>query len=73
MTKLGVWITVSASLILAALMLIGFLWTVNQDLEENICFDRVPWWGPPQDPNSECSGLWWAEKHPGEYPWSLPR
>jgi hypothetical protein len=58
---------------LAALMLIGFLWIVNQGLEENICFDRLPWWGPPEDPTSECSGLWYADKHPGEYPWTLPR
>ena len=54
-------------------MLIGFLWIVNQGLEENICFDRHPWWGPPEDPTSECSGLWYADKHPGEYPWTMPR
>jgi hypothetical protein len=37
-----------------------------------LCFDRSPWWGPPEDPTSECSGLWYAEKHPGAYPWNLP-
>jgi hypothetical protein len=64
---------IALSITLAALMLIEFLWIVNQGLEENICFDRLPWWGPPMDPTSECSGLWWAERHPGEFPWTLPR
>ena len=64
---------IALSILLATLMLIGFLWIVNQGLEERICFDRHPWWGPPMDPTSECSGLWWAEKHPGEFPWTLPR
>jgi hypothetical protein len=54
-------------------MLIGFLWIVKLGMEENICFDRHPWWGPPEDPTSECSGLWYADKHPGEYPWTMPR
>jgi hypothetical protein len=64
---------IALSITLAALMLIGFLWIVNLGLEEDICFDRHPWWGPPEDPTSECSGLWYADKHPGEYPWTLPR
>jgi len=66
-------LTISLAVTVAVLMLIGFLWIVNQGLEENICFDRHPWWGPPEDPNSECSGLWYAEKHPGEFPWTMPR
>ena len=66
-------VLIALSIMLATLMLIGFVWIVNQDLEERICFDRVPWWGPPTDPHSECSGLWWAETHPGEFPWTLPR
>ena len=64
---------IALSITLAALMLIGFLWIVNLGMEENICFDRHPWWGPPEDPTSECSGLWYADKHPGEYPWTMPR
>jgi hypothetical protein len=64
---------IALSITLAALMLIGFLWIVNQGLEEDICFDRHPWWGPPEDPNSSCSGLWYADKHPDEYLWTLPR
>jgi hypothetical protein len=40
---------------------------------EWICFDRSPWWGPPENPTSECSGLWYADKHPGEFPWTMPK
>jgi hypothetical protein len=58
---------------LAALMLIGFLAVLNNFTGEYWCEDRVPWWGPPTDPNSECSGFAWSEKHPGEYPWTLPK
>ena len=54
MTKLGVSIT--AAVTLAALILIGFFWVVSLGLGESICFDRHPWWGPPEDPNSTCSG-----------------
>jgi hypothetical protein len=71
-TTIHRWV-IALSITLAALLLIGFLWIVNLGLEEEICFDRLPWWGPPTDPNSECSGLWWAEKHPGEFPWTLSR
>jgi hypothetical protein len=66
------WI-IALSIMLGCLMLIGYVWTVEQGLEERICFDRTPWWGAPEDPDSECSGLWWAGKHPGEYPWTLPQ
>ena len=73
MTKLGVWI--AAAVTLAALMLMGFgfLGVTYLFNEELICEDRSPWWGPPEDPDSTCSGLWYAEKHPGEVPWNLPR
>jgi hypothetical protein len=54
-------------------MLIGFLFVLERLTGESWCSDRVPWWGPPTDPYSECSGFSWAEKHPGEYPWNLPR
>jgi hypothetical protein len=71
-TTIHRWV-IALSITLAALLLIGFLWIVNLGLEEDICFDRHPWWGPPEDPNSSCSGLWYADKHPGEFPWTLPR
>jgi hypothetical protein len=68
-TKLRVWTTVSVTV--SALILIGFLWVMHLAMEEYICFDRSPWWGPPEDPTSECSGLWYSDKHPGEFPWPL--
>jgi hypothetical protein len=49
------------------------LWIMHLDMEEYICFDRHPWWGPPENPTSECSGLWYADKHPGEFPWTMPQ
>jgi hypothetical protein len=58
---------------LASLALIAVVSVNLLMMGEEICEDRSPWWGPPEDPNSECSGLWWAEKHPGEYPWTMPR
>jgi hypothetical protein len=57
----------------AVLMLIGFFSVLDKFTNERWCFDRVPWWGPPTDPNSECTGFAWVEKHPGEFPWTLPR
>jgi hypothetical protein len=51
----------------------GFIVLMGMFMGEYWCEDRSPWWGPPTDPNSTCSGLLWAEKHPGKYPWNLPR
>ena len=56
-------------LALALIAVVGWVLVVD----ESICLDRSPWWGPPTDPDSSCSGFAWAEKHPGEYPWTLPR
>jgi uncharacterized protein (DUF983 family) len=36
-------VLIALSIMLAALIFIGFGWIVNQGLWENICFDRVPW------------------------------
>jgi hypothetical protein len=37
---------------------------------EEICFDRSPWWGPPEDPGvyTSCSGHMW-ERHEAGYGW----
>ena len=72
MTKLRVSITIAVA-VAALPMLVGFLWIMYLGTEEFICFDRFPWWGPPEDPNSSCSGLWWARDHPGEFPWTMPK
>jgi hypothetical protein len=50
-------VLIALSIMLATLMLIGFLWIVNQGLEERIYFDRLPWWGPPMDRTSDSGGL----------------
>jgi hypothetical protein len=73
-TRIHRWL-IALAITLAALMLVGFGFIVlmGMFMGEYWCEDRSPWWGPPTDPNSECSGLLWAEKHPGEYPWTLPR
>ena len=37
---------------------------------EDICLDRKPWWGPPNDPNvyTTCSGHMY-ERHQAGYGW----
>jgi hypothetical protein len=58
---------------LASLALIAVVSVNLLMMGEYICEDRSPWWGPPEDPNSTCSGLWYANKHPGEFPHTMPR
>lgn len=70
-TKLYNWIT--AGIVAFVLALVGFIVFIGMFTGEYWCEDRSPWWGPPTDPNSECSGLSWSSRHPGEYPWTLPR
>jgi hypothetical protein len=55
------------------LSLTGFIVVMGMLTGENWCEDRWPWWGPPEDPGSTCTGHSWARKHPGEYPWTMPR
>jgi hypothetical protein len=55
------------------LMFIGFIYVMGLAMDEQICFDRRPWWGPPEDPTSECTGHWYESRHPGLFPWTLPR
>ena len=73
MTNLYVRLTIYIAATVAALMLVGFLYLMHLGMEEYICFDRHPWSGPPENPTSECSGLWYADKHPGEFPWTMPK
>jgi hypothetical protein len=75
-TKLRVWLTAALvvfALVFAPVPIVGFISLAGMFTGEYWCTDRFPWWGPPEDPNSTCSGLSWAEKHPGEYPWTLPK
>ena len=71
-TELRVWLT-AALVVFALLAATGFIIFVGMFTGEYWCADRSPWWGPPDDPTSECSGLWYADKHPGEFPWTMPR
>lgn len=56
----------------AVVIVIGVL-ILGKLTGEDWCADRSPWWGPPEDPNSTCSGHSWERDHPGEFPWTLPR
>lgn len=31
--------------------------------DEEICLDRSPWWGPPENPASTCSGHMYERRH----------
>jgi hypothetical protein len=64
---------IALSITFGCLAFIACLWILHLGTEEYICFDRSPWWGPPEDRTSECSGLWYPDKHPGEFPWTLPQ
>ena len=73
MTTASTRLVIATAIATAVLMLIGYLFVWERFLDETWCMDRVPWWGPPTDPNSECTGFAWTEDHYGEYPWTLPR
>lgn len=59
--------------IVACIALIGFIIVMGMITGEYWCDDRWPWWGPPTDPSSTCSGHSWASRHPGDYPWTMPK
>jgi hypothetical protein len=48
-----------------ALVILGFVVVMYLAVDEQICFDRRPWWGPPNDPNvyTDCSGHWYERHH----------
>jgi hypothetical protein len=60
-------------LTLGIVAFIGFIVVTGMLTGEYWCGDRSPWWGPPEDPNSTCGGFSWASRHPGEYPWTMPK
>ena len=59
--------------IAACAAIVGFVIVMGMLTSEYWCSDRWPWWGPPQDPNSDCTGHWWASNHPDDYPWTMPK
>jgi hypothetical protein len=54
-----------AVLIIFALTFIGFVVFEFMVAGEEICLDRHPWWGAPNDPNvyTSCSGHWYERHH----------
>ena len=54
--------TIWLPIVLVLLGVIAFGYFVNG---EEICLDRHPWWGPPNDPNvyTSCSGHWYERHH----------
>ena len=73
-TKTSSRLVIATAIATAVLMLIGYLFVLGERVSgEYWCLDRVPLWGPPTDPNSECTGFAWTDDLPGEDPWILPR
>jgi hypothetical protein len=50
------------------LAFIAFLWVMHLGMGEYICFDRSPWWGPPEDPTSTCAGHFYESTHHVPFP-----
>jgi hypothetical protein len=71
-TEFRVWLT-AALVVFALVAVVGFFIVVGMFTGEYWCEDRSPWWGPPEDPNSTCSGHSWARDHPGEFPDTMPK
>jgi hypothetical protein len=73
-TKLYIWLTAGIVAFGLAVALVGsIIIVIGMFTGEYWCEDRSPWWGPPEDPNSTCSGHSWARDHPGEFPWTMPK
>jgi hypothetical protein len=50
----------------AALVLMGLLIStviLGLATDEQICLDRWPWWGPPENPDSTCTGHIYERRH----------
>ena len=63
------WVVWATGLVLTLAIFTAFtiMWLAA---DEDICLDRSPWWGPPNDPNvyTTCSGHMW-ERHEAGYGW----
>jgi hypothetical protein len=63
MTLLRSWpFAIWLAIVVVLLGVIAFAYLING---EEICLDRHPWWGPPNDPNvyTSCSGHWYERHH----------
>jgi hypothetical protein len=45
------------------LLLLGAIVILSLAASEEICLDRSPWWGPPENPDSTCSGHMYERRH----------
>ena len=63
-------IVVWAGGLIFTLCLVAFFAVMMLAVDEDICLDRKPWWGPPKDPNvyTTCSGHMY-ERHQAGYGW----
>jgi hypothetical protein len=51
--------------VLSGLIFAGFIWIMTLAANEEICFDRWPWWGPPENPGvyTDCTGHYYERHH----------
>jgi hypothetical protein len=66
--KARVWrlpIAITLGIITFVLIFGGFIWVMGLAVSEEICFDRWPWWGPPENPDvyTSCSGHYYERHH----------
>jgi hypothetical protein len=68
--KIYVWLLLPIAItggvvITFGLILGGFIWIMGLAVNEEICFDRWPWWGPPENPDvyTSCSGHYYERHH----------
>lgn len=68
--KIYVWLLLPIAItggvvITLGLILGGFIWIMALAVNEEICFDRWPWWGPPENPDvyTSCSGHYYERHH----------
>jgi len=64
------WIIWGSGLALTTLVMFAAFTVMWMGADEYLCFDRNPWWGPPEsgDPDAYCSGHMW-QLHEEGYPW----
>jgi hypothetical protein len=64
--KLRIWlISIFVAIAVPLVGVIGVAYMING---EEICLDRHPWWGPPEDPTSTCAGHFYESTHHVPFP-----
>jgi hypothetical protein len=62
MTARVAW-AIGMALAVLLLLLLGAIVILGLAASEEICLDRSPWWGPPENPDSTCSGHMYERRH----------